>query len=152
MRHKITIFLILLLQVSFLICYPQSSKTHNLKYLSPSEKSKCLIQTDSVHNVNYFINPDYLPQFPGGQGELEQFIFTNAKFDFNVDAFGRIVFEFIVDENGTVNQIKILKGVIDLFDNELIRVLKMMPNWKPGMCDKKNVPVKMKFSIKIELK
>ncbi len=120
--------------------------------MSPSEKSKCLIQTDSGNNVNYIINPDYLPQFPGGQGEMEKFIFANAKFDFNVDAFGRIVFEFIVDENGKINQIKILRGVVDLFDNELIHVLKMMPNWKPGVCNKKKVSVKMKFSIKIELK
>lgn len=151
MRHRITVCLILLSLASILPCYSQESKTNYLKYLSPTEKSKCLIQTDSENNINYFLNPDSMPQFPGGLEEMEKFILNNAKFDFNIDAVGKIIFEFIVNENGTVLQIKILRGLVDLYDNELLRVLKIMPNWKPAICDKKEVPVRMKFSFKIEL-
>jgi len=154
MKHIIKVISFLSIIFSFLPCYSQERKTNYLNYLSTFEYSKCIIHNDSANKVNYFLNPDSLPQFPGGLEEMEKYIIDNAKFDFNsdIDAVGKIIFEFIVNEKGEVLQIKILRGLFDIYDNELFRVLKKMPSWKPAICDKKKVPVKMKFSFKIELR
>ena len=94
------------------------------------------------------------PQFPGG-GE---FFLTYLKKMGNalVSALpagtkkANVVIEFIVDKDGVPTNFKVLKGVNEDFDDELITVLEQMPTWQPALLNDKPVAKKMKQSFLIE--
>ena len=133
---------------------PCNSQVNNLKHLQfipIVEKEKCINHYDSINSIKYFLNPDSPPNYPGGFIEMENFILKNAKFDYNIDAEGKIIFEFIVAQNGEISGLKIIRKLVDDWDNELIRVIKLLPKWNPGVCNGNKVPVKMEFSYKISL-
>ena len=123
-----------------------------LQYLPSLNKENCLSNYDSLSKIRYYLNPDSLPVFPGGFMEMEKFILFNARFNFDIDANGKIIFEFIVDQDGEISNLKILRRLVDEWDFELIRVVKLMPKWKPGICNGNKVPIKMEFSYSIMLR
>ena len=61
-----------------------------------------------------------------------------------------LMIEFIIDTDGLPTNIKVLKGVNDEFDDELITVLEQMPAWQPALLNDKPVAKKMKQSFVIE--
>ena len=75
------------------------------------------------------------PEFPGGPDSLQSFLKSHlvypdsAKFN---RIQGRVYVGFMVDKKGKIRDEKILNGVNELLDNEALRVVKMMPQWKPG--------------------
>lgn len=79
------------------------------------------------------------------------FFMSNFNYPPEIDACCKIYVEFIIDTTGTMTNIKVIRGLQEDFDNETIRVLKMMPKWKPGKC--KGIPVNVKyvFPFRIEL-
>ena len=64
---------------------------------------------------------------------------------------GRVYTEFTIDKDGTVTDIKVLRGVDPLLDAEAMRVLKMSPKWTPGMQRGKAVKVKYQFPFVFQL-
>jgi protein TonB len=64
--------------------------------------------------------------------------------------FGRVIATFIVDKDGSIVDIKILKGLDPLVDNELIRVLKLSPKWEPGYQTGKPIRVSYQFPLTIK--
>lgn len=83
-------------------------------------------------------------EFPGGQEALMAFLKDNLKFpqaarDRYIE--GRCYLKFVVNADGTISDIKILRGVTDCreCDNEAVRAVKMMPKWKPARNNGKNV-------------
>ncbi|MFT5823791.1 MAG: TonB family protein [Crocinitomix sp.] len=79
--------------------------------------------------------PDKDPEFPGGQEAMMQFIKDNIRYpdlDSNYRLVETVYVGLVVNKDGTLEQLKILKGSIDLIDKEALRLLKSMPNWIPG--------------------
>lgn len=64
--------------------------------------------------------------------------------------FGRVIATFIVDKDGSIVDIKIMKGLDPLVDNELIRVLKLSPKWEPGYQTGKPIRVSYQFPLMIK--
>ena len=60
---------------------------------------------------------------------------------------GRVTVSFTVNSKGKVCDVKVVKGVDPLLDNEAVRVVEMSPEWAPGMIDGKAVPVRFTFPI-----
>jgi len=76
------------------------------------------------------------PHYKGGYEELVNFLRNNLRYpeaarDNNI--FGRVYVQFVVDKNGDIQNIKILRGLDDSCNEEAIRVLKIMPKWDAGM-------------------
>ncbi|HNQ42708.1 MAG TPA: energy transducer TonB [Saprospiraceae bacterium] len=75
------------------------------------------------------------PEFPGGPDSLQSFLKQNltypdsAKFN---RIQGRVYIGFLVDKKGKIGEAKVLSGVNELLDNEALRVVSQMPQWKPG--------------------
>ena len=63
---------------------------------------------------------------------------------------GRVLVTFIINRDGSIANIKVVKSVHPLLDNEARRVVKLMPHWKPGIEDGK--PCRTMFAIPIEFK
>lgn len=61
---------------------------------------------------------------------------------------GRVIVKFVIDENGKIGTVIIMKSVHPLIDEEAMRVVRSMPDWKPGLSDDK--PVKVYYSLPIK--
>jgi protein TonB len=91
-----------------------------------------------------------MPEFPGGNAALLQYVSENLKYpqdaqDNNIQ--GKVTLKFVVNADGSVDRIEIMKSVDPLLDNEAIRVVKLLPKFKPGKQD--GVPVPVWFTIPV---
>lgn len=88
------------------------------------------------------ISQDKMPQFPGGVDSLRSFLSKNIVFPQKAkedSVSGRTIVQFIVDENGKVLDPKVIKGFNDECDAEALRVVKLLPDFSPGIQDGKVV-------------
>ena len=69
-----------------------------------------------------------------------------------VCAQGRVVVSFIVEKDGSISDVKTVKGIHPSFDEEAVRVVKSMPKWKPGKCNGESTRVKYTVPITFRLK
>ncbi len=98
-------------------------------------------------------NADIAPEFPGGQRALMRFLYYSMKYPEvarKQKIQGRVVCSFVIEKNGSVSEIKVEKGVYIFLDEEAIRVLKSMPEWKSGMKDGK--PIRTKIVLPFDFK
>lgn len=87
---------------------------------------------------------DVQPRFPGG--DMAMFHFINDVRRYPSRAYrdgieGRVLCSFIVNEDGSLSHISVLKGVEESLDREAVRILSKMPAWDVGMVDDVAVPV-----------
>lgn len=90
------------------------------------------------------------PAFPGGDWKLVEFINTTRRYPkkaFDAGIQGRVTCSFVVNANGAISHIQVLKSVEDSLNEEAIRVLASMPDWEPGRLEGKPVPVRVIRSI-----
>ena len=86
-------------------------------------------------NVVYLI-PDKMPEYPGGVPAMMKFLSSNVKYPVEAQKnaiSGRVIVQFVVMEDGTLSQAKVIRGVDPLLDEEALRVVKEMPKWTPGI-------------------
>jgi len=76
-----------------------------------------------------------LPEFPGGFEAFKKFVQSNLK-KIKGAAGKRLVAYFVVEKDGSLTDIKILRGINEDANDEAIRVLKLSPKWKPGTQNK----------------
>lgn len=68
----------------------------------------------------------------------------------NTKIEGTIHVYFEVDTNGVIDNVRIIKGINEILDNEAIRVVKASPHWKPAMQGSKRVRVRYRIPVKIK--
>jgi TonB family protein len=84
-------------------------------------------------DVDYETIETTLPEFPGGTQALFNFIRENLQYPNNdICVTGRIVAQFTVKEDGSIANARVIHGIHPDFDKEALRVINMMPKWKPG--------------------
>lgn len=97
---------------------------------------------------------EVMPEYPGGEAAMLRFISQNVQYPIKAienDIQGKVLIGFVVDENGELTEFRIVKGIGYGCDEEAIRVLKLMPTWKPGMQNGKNVRVSYLIPIKFSI-
>lgn len=89
-----------------------------------------VIDEDIIH-----VRAEIQPSFPGGPDAMMKFLKDNLKFP-SICAEngiqGRVVVSFVVNKNGSIEQVEVLSGVHERLDAEAVRVVKLMPTWTPG--------------------
>jgi protein TonB len=98
---------------------------------------------------------DQMPTFPGGDKELFKFLADNIQYPrMAADAgiSGRVYVTFVVSKDGTITDVKLLKGLAGGCSEEAIRVLGKMPRWSPGWHQGKLVSVQYNLPINFLLK
>ncbi len=100
-------------------------------------------QTDTT--VQLFADPETPPEYPGGNSEMMRFIMKNLNYPAQAreaGISGKTYIKFVVNEDGTISNIESVKKNINCpaCDAEVIRVIKLMPKWKPGEIN--NKPIK----------
>ena len=94
-----------------------------------------------------------LPQFPGGPLELTKWLQRNLKYPSAVQGQkvqGKVVAEFIVNTDGSVTDVRVVKSLHPLCDREVLRVLRSMPRWTAGI--QNDQPCRTKVCIPVVFK
>ena len=89
-----------------------------------------LAPQDSVFHV-----VEEMPEFPGGMQAMMQFIASNVKYPSIAQkngVQGRVITQFTVGKDGSITDAKVLRSVDPYLDKEALRVISVMPKWKPG--------------------
>ena len=93
---------------------------------------------------------EQMPEFPGGQEALMQFLRQEVKYPKEAEEKGlqgRVVVRYIIEKDGSISEVEIVKSVNEYLDAEAIRVVNAMPKWKPGK--QKGEPVRVKFTLPV---
>lgn len=91
-----------------------------------------------------------MPQFPGGENAMIGFVSRNLNYPDEakeVGLSGLVVVSFIVEKNGAIKTLEIIKNVHEVLDEEAARVVKAMPRWEPGLLE--GEPVAVRFSLPV---
>ncbi len=93
------------------------------------------------------------PEFPGGEAKMMEYIQTSVIYPqkaVEMGKEGKVYVQFIVNRDGSIEQVKVMRPVHELLDAEALRVIKEMPNWTPGK--QHNRLVRCRFTIPINFK
>ena len=97
---------------------------------------------------------EQMPSFPGGDAELMKFLSTHIKYPVVAEENGnqgRVIASFVVERDGSITDVKVIKSVDPSLDKEAIRVLKSMPKWIPGKQNGSTVRVKYTVPVTFRL-
>ena len=97
---------------------------------------------------------EQMPEFPGGAAGMMKFIAENVKYPeeaYSKGIDGRVLVQFIIEKDGSVTNVKVIKKVNDAIDAEAVRVVKAMPKWKPGKQNGREVRVKYTIPVSFRL-
>jgi TonB family protein len=104
------------------------AEVDNLRNPPPQKKKK-------LANDEIFVVVENQPEFPGGDEALNKFLSDSVRYPVEAQQKGiqgRVICNFIVMKDGSISDVQVVDGVDPLLDAEAVRVLKLMPNWKPG--------------------
>jgi protein TonB len=93
------------------------------------------------------------PLFPGGQAELMKYLAKNIRYpDFAKEnqIKGTCALEFVVEKDGSITDIKVLKDIGGGCGEEAVRVIKSMPKWEPGK--QRGKPVRVKYTLPVQFR
>lgn len=105
-------------------------------------------ENDSIYQI-----VEEIPEFPGGVEALMDFVGKNVKYPEQAkekEISGRVFIGFVIEKDGSVNEVKVLRGIGGGCDDEAVRVVKAMPKWKPGK--QKGEPVRVSYMLPINFK
>lgn len=91
---------------------------------------------------------DQFPEFEGGMGAWSKFIQRNLRYPemaVEQETQGKVFVSFVVEKDGTVSNVTVVKGIGGGCDEEAIRVIKKSPRWRPGM--QHNLPVRVRYNM-----
>jgi len=94
--------------------------------------------------------PEELPEFIGGYQAFKEFIQLNTIYPEpakDIELEGTVYVGFVVEKDGSITDVKVLRGVHSLLDKEAVRVVKLMPKWKPGR--QNGYPVRVRYNVPI---
>ena len=107
-----------------------------------------------VEETKIFTVVEQMPMFPGGDGALMGYLRDNIHYP-TVAAEngvqGRVVVGFVVERDGSITDVNILRGVDPSLDREAMRVVKSMPKWTPGKQNGSAVRVKYQVPVSFRL-
>jgi protein TonB len=100
-----------------------------------------------------FIVVEESPEYPGGLPELMKFVNQNIVYPYEAQVNniqGKVILKFVVNTDGSVDRIELLRSIDPLLDNEAIRVVRSLPKFRPGK--QGGVPVRVWFSLPVSFK
>lgn len=104
----------------------------------------------SQKNEKVFDVVEQMPEYPGGMQALFEFLKENIKYPEDAQkqkVEGRVLAKFVVETDGSISNIEVVKHAFPSLDAEAVRVIQAMPNWTPGK--QKGQAVRVKFVVPI---
>jgi protein TonB len=120
------------------------------EYVAPVKS----VEEESAEEAQIFMVVESMPEYPGGEAALYTFLAENIKYPQMAKESGiqgRVFVTFVVERNGSVTDVRVLRGIGGGCDEEAIRVVKSMPTWTPGKQRGKSVRVQYNLPVKFTL-
>lgn len=121
--------------------------------VSENDQKKTVTPTHTAaagDNVLSFRVVEQLPEYPGGMSALMKWLTNNLKYPYIAQKNkkqGKVIVAFIINKDGSGSDLKLVKGIDANLDREVLRVINMMPKWKPGT--DKGKPCRTYFCIPV---
>jgi TonB family protein len=163
--HMIAMFKINNLKIQHNIA---ANRSRNIKYYAnnghkmevnaplQSEKVASGIKEDESAAIgDIFKSVEVQPSFPGGEEARISYLQQNIKYPEEAQELGiqgKIFMTFVVEVDGTITDVRVLRGIGGSCDEEAIRIIKTMPKWNPGKMEGKPVRTQFNMSLKFTLK
>ena len=114
-------------------------------------------QTKDTSKTKTESHVEQMPEYPGGVTEMMKYVGSNIKYPKHArkkGIQGKCFLKFTVMKDGSIDSVRVLKGVTDCpeCDAEAVRVVKEMPKWTPGRIDGRPVPVYFNLPINFTIK
>lgn len=111
------------------------------------------IEDEEVVEAEIFTIVESMPEFPGGQAKMMEYISKSIKYpmaarELNIE--GRVFVNFVVEPDGSITHVKVLRPIGGGCDEEAVRVVESMPKWTPGK--QRGQAVRVSFNLPIKFK
>jgi protein TonB len=109
-------------------------------------------EIDKEEEIYVFVEEQ--PQFPGGERALQQYLANSINYPLIAQENGiqgKVFISFVINENGDISDVTLVRGVDAALDKEALRVIRSLPKWKPGKQGGKAVKVRYNVPINFEL-
>ena len=106
-----------------------------------------------VEETKVFDVVEEMPQFPGGQAALLEYLAKNIKYPVVAEengVQGRVIVTFVVERDGSITDVRVVKSVDPSLDKEAARVFKSMPKWQPGK--QNGSAVRVKYTVPVQFR
>ena len=126
----------------------ETDKAVEVKYV-PVE-----VEEEEVEEQQIFQVVEEMPEFPGGMGDCMKWLGKNMKYPTisqENGVQGRVIVQFVVNRDGSIVDATVARGVDPYLDKEALRVVGLMPKWKPGKQRGKAVRVKYTLPVMFRL-
>ena len=120
----------------------------------PEREEISIQEEEDAGDETIYIVAETMPEFPGGNQAM--FNFLKEKMKYPVVALekkkeGRSICQFIVEKDGTITDVQVVRSAgVASMDREAVRLIKAMPNWKPGM--QRGKLVRVKYTVPVNFK
>lgn len=122
--------------------------------MGKQEEKTANIPISNDESVKDFSSIDVFPEFPGGIGKWSAYLQSNLRYPAqarNNNIQGRVILGFTVNKDGSLSDIKVLRGLGSGLDEEAVKALANSPKWKPGIKDGRAVNVAFTVPISFNL-
>ena len=109
-----------------------------------------MTEEEEEEEAEVFFIVENMPEFPGGDVALRTYIAQNVKYPEIAKEnglSGKVFVQFVINQKGEVQDVKIARGVDPALDKEAIRVVQGLPKWKPG--SQRGKPVRVSYTVPI---
>lgn len=104
--------------------------------------------SDTQDSTTCIYIPSPVPEFPGGTKAYQEYIRKNARKPGRREATGSVFVSFVVNEDGSISDAKVVKGVSVALDREAVDLVLNMPSWIPAMQDGRNLKTRITIPVK----
>ena len=140
-----------------LMALAQQSPSGTTKQSSMSDQTLPAAPAEAPETVDeerIYTMPEALAEFPGGQDAMLTYLRKNVQYPEDAKIAkkqGTVYISFVVNQDGRINDVKVLRGLYPSLDKEAIRVISTMPNWKPGTQNGRPVRTQLNLPIRFLL-
>ena len=117
--------------------------------------TNAMAQNKKTANDKVLEKAEVMPEYPGGDQAMMDFVAKNVQYPQEArdkEISGRVLVSFVIEKDGSIADVKVVKGIGGGCDEEAVRVVKAMPKWKPGKDKGKPLRVSymMPFTFKLQ--
>ena len=131
-----------------------SLKYDELVNWNPNEEPE-IVPTTNDNTIKNIDSVDEKPSFPGGESAMKSYLNSNVKYPDVAQengVQGRVIVESIIEKDGSMSDVKVIRSVDPSLDREALRVVKAMPKWNPGKLNGTVVRVKSEVPVAFGLR
>ena len=155
---------LLFVPLAFALVFMNSCKRKPKVQKQEMEGTRVVVKAESAEDTAQIKNAEstektfevveQMPTFPGGDAALMKYLSENIKYPKAAEKAGeqgRVVVNFIVEKDGAISNVNVVRSVTPTLDAEAVRVIKAMPKWVPGKQDGQSVRVKYNVPVSFRL-